>query len=150
MVPQFLDRMKHINMLLAQFPGATAQDCFSSEEIKTIFYHAMPVRWRTNFINSGQSLSTASIKALRTYMEQHEQQTGAHRKKVRDINKKNSKHQRGTKNHSFGSSSSHQSRNKRTFGSGSKGDKKEKKKKRLSNEDDCHIHGGTHTWGQCH
>ena len=30
----FLDRMKHVNMLLAQFPGATQEDCFSSDEIK--------------------------------------------------------------------------------------------------------------------
>jgi len=33
-VPQFLDRIKHINMLLSPFPGATAQDCFTPEEIK--------------------------------------------------------------------------------------------------------------------
>ena len=33
-VPQFLDRLKHINLLLSQFPNATVQDCFSEEEIK--------------------------------------------------------------------------------------------------------------------
>ncbi len=57
----------------------------------------MPVRWRTNFINSGQSLSTASIKSIRTYIVQQEQQIDAHRKKVRDTNKKNGKNQKGTK-----------------------------------------------------
>ncbi len=59
-VPQFLDHLKHISLLLAQLPGAMSQDCFSADEIKTLFYHSMPVQWQTNFINSGQSLATAS------------------------------------------------------------------------------------------
>ena len=55
--PSIFDRIKHINMLLSQFPEATAQDCFTPEEIKRLLYYAMPVRWRTNFINSGQRLN---------------------------------------------------------------------------------------------
>ena len=87
-VPQFLDRLMHINMLLHQFPSATAADSFNSTELKRIFYHSMPTRWRTNFINSGQSLANTSIESLRTYMVQQETQTDAHRRKARDGNKK--------------------------------------------------------------
>ena len=87
-VPQFLDRLKHINMLIEQFPEATSDDTFTSEEIKKIFYHSMPALWRTNFINSGQNIKTTSLDSLRTYMVQQEMQTDAHRKKVRDENKK--------------------------------------------------------------
>ena len=86
-VPQYLDRPKHINMLLAQFPGGTIDDCFSNEEIKKIFYHSMPVRWRTNFINSGQALAETDLDTLRTCMVQQEIQTDAHRKKTRELKK---------------------------------------------------------------
>jgi len=71
-VPQFLDRLKHINMLISQFPDATEEDIFNNEEVKKIFYHAMPPRWRTNFINSGQNVITTSLDSLRTYMVQQE------------------------------------------------------------------------------
>ena len=40
-VPQFMDRLKHINMLIAQFPDATDKDSFSPLEIKRIFYHSI-------------------------------------------------------------------------------------------------------------
>ena len=86
-VPQFLDRLKHINMLLAQFQDASNKDCFSADKIKKLFYHSMPVRWHTNFINSGQTLQETDLDALRTYMVQQEMQTDAHRKKSRDQNK---------------------------------------------------------------
>ena len=89
-VPQFLDRMKHVNMLIPLFPDATTQDSFSQEELKSLFYHAMPVRWRTNFINSGLNYALSSIDTLRTYMVQQELQTEAHRKKNREGNKRNS------------------------------------------------------------
>lgn len=65
-VPHFLDQLKQINLLLAQFPNSSPQNCFSDKEIKRLFYFAMPMRWRTNFINSGQSLYTSSIESLRT------------------------------------------------------------------------------------
>ena len=55
-VPQFLDRMKHINMLISQFPAADEDSIFTTKEIKKIFYHSMPVRWRTNFVNSSQNI----------------------------------------------------------------------------------------------
>ena len=74
-VPHFLDWLKQINLLLAQFPDSSPQNCFNDNEIKRLFYFAMPMRWRTNFINSGQSLHTSSIEALRTYMVHQENQT---------------------------------------------------------------------------
>ena len=73
-------------MLIAQFSDATDSDAFTPTEIKRIFYHAMPTRWRTNFINSGQSLQTTSVETLRTYMVQQELQTDAHSWKSRDAN----------------------------------------------------------------
>ena len=141
-VPQFLDRLKHINMLLSQFPGASEQDSFSLDEIKRLFYQAMPTRWRTNFINSGQSLMTTSIESLRTYTVQQEQQTDAHRKKTRENNKKSNQGHATAANNRKGQKTS-----KRTAASGSN---REKKKKKLSNDDDCPIHGSSHKWGQCH
>ena len=67
-VPQFLDRMKHINMLILQFPDAKESDSFSNNEKKKLFYHAMLSRWRTNFLNSGQNALETSLDTLHTYM----------------------------------------------------------------------------------
>ena len=67
-VPQFLDKLKHINMLISQFPKAKDTDIFTRGEIKKIFYHSMPARWRTNFINLGQNVKTTSLDNLRAYM----------------------------------------------------------------------------------
>ena len=36
-VPQFLDRLKHINMLISQFPNAKERDTFTNELIKKLF-----------------------------------------------------------------------------------------------------------------
>ena len=79
--------MKHINLLIGQFPNSNASNCFSNKELKRLFYFAMPLRWRTNFINSGQSLHNSSIKTLKTYMVHQEHQTDAHRKKNKETNK---------------------------------------------------------------
>ena len=144
-VPLFLDRLKHINMLLSQFPNGTIDDCFSNEEIKKIFYHSMPIRWRTNFINSGQSLAETDLDTLRTYMVQQEIQTDAHRKKTRELNKakqqsgKSSNHGTNPKSRFFKRQASQKDNN---------GNKD--KKRKLDNEDDCPIHGSSHKWGQCH
>ena len=75
-------------MLILQFPTAAASGCFDPYELKRIFYMPMPKRWRTNLINSGQSLQTTSTEALRTNMVQQESQTDAHRRKTRYGNKK--------------------------------------------------------------
>ena len=76
-VPQFLDRIKQINLLLAQFPGSNHQQCLTLEEIKRLFYFAMPMKWRTNFINSGQTLHSTTLESLKTYMVYQEHQTDA-------------------------------------------------------------------------
>ena len=141
-VPQFLDRLKHINMLLCQLPSASDSDCFNATELKQIFYNSMPIWWRTNFINSGQSLFSLSIESLQTYMVQQENQTDAHRRKARDGNKKNQNKQpfklnRGKKPLS-------------KFNNNHKDQSKDIKKEKLANEDDCPIHGSSHKWGQCH
>ena len=137
-VPQFLDRIKQINLLLAQFPNSNHQQCFTNEEIKRLFYFAMPMKWRTNFINSGQSLHTTTLEALKTYMVYQEQQTDALRRKKSKDGKKNQ-----NKNFSRKATSSNGS-NRSPAKSNSK------KRKRLSNDDDCPIHGTAHKWGQCH
>ena len=141
-VPQFLDRLKHINMILYQFPSATDSDCFNATELKQIFYNSMPIRWRTNFINSGQSLHSLSIESLRTYMVQQENQTDAHRCKARGGNKKTQNKQpfkfnRGKKPLS-------------KFNNNHNGQAKDIKKKKLANEDDCPIHDSSHKLRQCH
>lgn len=149
-VPQFLDRLKHINMLLLQFPNATQQDQFTAEEIKNRFYYAMPLRWRKNYINSGSNLSSSTIESLRTYMVQQEIQTDAHRKQNRESNKKTTSQRSSTGNFN---SNSRQNRNKRSSGRSNQRQgqgQKDSKRKRLSNDDDCPIHGSSHKWGQCH
>ena len=78
-VPKFWDRLKRINILIAQFPSATPAHCYSEQELKRIFYLSMPTRWRTNFVNSGQTVHTCTIESLRTYMIHQEQQTDLHR-----------------------------------------------------------------------
>ena len=80
-VAQFLDCMKPINLLLAQFPGSSARQCLTSDELKRLFYFAMPMKWRTNFINSGQSLHSTTLGTLKTYMIYQEQQTDALQRK---------------------------------------------------------------------
>ena len=102
----------------------------------------MPIRWRTNFINSGQSLHSSSIESLRTYMVQQENQTDAHRHKARDGNKKIQNKQPFKFNRGKKPSSK--------FNNNHKGQSKDIKKKKLANEDDCPIHGSSHKWGQCH
>ena len=141
-VLQFFDRLKHINMLLRQFPSASDSDCFNATELKRIFYNSMPIRWRTNFINSGQSLHSSSIESLRTYMVQQENQTDAHRHKARDGNKKIQNKQPFKFNRGKKPSSK--------FNNNHKGQSKDIKKKKLANEDDCPIHGASHKWGHCH
>ena len=62
-VPQFLDWLKHINMLIAQFPSSSNQNIFTTDELKKIIYHSMPVRWRTNFVNSSQNVQQPNFYA---------------------------------------------------------------------------------------
>ncbi len=143
-VPQFLDRLKHINMLLLQFPDANPDNQFSPQEIKKLFYHAMPVRWRTNFINSGQSLQSTTTDLLQTYMVQQEQQTDAHRKRVCEQNKSNQSKGTGSSSHNGRFSSKSNKHSAPNQGA------KNNKRKRLNNDDDCPIHGSSHKWGQCH
>ena len=133
-------------MLIAQFPTATKADIFSPIEIKKFFYHAMPNHWRTNFINSGQNVHQALLDELRTYIVAQESQTYAHCKKVRDPNKKNqnkkpfNRNYKGYKHNRRYNSSNHKT-----------GETKDHKNyKKLSNDDDCPIHGASHKWGQCH
>lgn len=87
-VPLFLDRLRQLNLLLPQFPNGSSEDSFTPEKLKRIFYFAMPLRWRTNFINSGQSLHESSLEVIKTYMIHQEHQTDAHRRKTRDANSK--------------------------------------------------------------
>ena len=87
-VPRFLDRLKQINLLISQFPNSTQNNCFNDEELKRLFYFAMPLRWRTNFINSGQSLHNSTIENVKTYMVHQEHQTDAHWKKTKEVSKK--------------------------------------------------------------
>ena len=68
-------------MLFSQFPSANEDSMFTTEEIKKLFCHSIPVRWRTNFVNPGQNIQEVSTEVLRTYMVQQEAQTDAHRKK---------------------------------------------------------------------
>ena len=63
-VPHFLGHLKQINLLVAQFPNLSLQHCFTDNEIKRLFYFAMPIHWHTNFINSKQSLHTSTMEGL--------------------------------------------------------------------------------------
>ena len=87
-VPLFSNRLKQLILLLPQFPDASEIDSFSPEELKRIFYFAISLRWRTNFINSGQSLHESSFEVIKTYMIHQEHQTDAHGRRSQDINSK--------------------------------------------------------------
>ena len=79
-------------------------------------------------------------------MVQQESQTDAYRKKMRDSSKKTSKtpfHKvKGKYNKRYSN------RNGNTHKEGDQ--KNSKKTQKLSNKDDCPLHGGRHKWGQCH
>ena len=72
-------------------------------------------------------------------MVQQEAQTDAHCKKVCDSNKKNQKvpfnKNKGGKYKKYNNNTHKNS------------DKDHKKNRKLSNDDACPIHGGSHTWG---
>ena len=88
-VPHFLDRLKHINMLLSKILNVINKDCISATEIKKIFYHSMPNHQCLNFINFGQNIQDTDLDTLSTYMVQQESQTKyTQKKKARIINKK--------------------------------------------------------------
>ena len=53
----------------------------------------MPLRWSTNFVNSGQNVQQVSLEALQTYMVQQEAQNDAHQKRpVILTRRRNQKH----------------------------------------------------------
>ena len=81
-MPQFLDYLKHVNLLVAQLSSAKDSDSFSNEELKRIFYTSMPLCLQTNFVNLGQNVQQVSFESLQTYMVQQDAQTDAHRKKT--------------------------------------------------------------------
>ena len=142
--PLFIDRLKQINLLISQFLGSSLQQCFLPDEIKRLFYFSMPSRWRTNFINSGHILHTTSTEALKTYMIQQEQQTDAHRKKIKKVIKDRFRTTTTRKDPTLLNSPTqkvplHQVK------AASK-----RRKKLLSNKDDCPMHGPVHKWGQYH
>ena len=118
--------------------------CFNDEKLTRIFYFAMPNRWRTNFINSGQSLHTTMLEALKTYMVHQEQQTDAHRCKNKENNNRNGQGRNFNKRSRQNYNSPSTNKSSHTQGQG------KKKKKRLDNNDNCPIHGPVHKWGQCH
>ena len=77
-----------MSLLISQFPSAINDNIFTTNEIKKIFYHFMPLRWCTNFVNSDQNVQQVSTKVLCTYMVQQEAQIDTHRKRVCESNKK--------------------------------------------------------------
>ena len=105
------------------------------------FYLDMPLRWRTNFINSSQDLHESSLEVIKTYMIQQEYQTNAHWKKTHDAN---TRKQMGGHKHQKESSQSSSKPNTSTRGN------KNGKRKWFSNNNDYPIHGPAHKWGKCH
>ena len=148
-VPCFLDRLKQINLLIDQFPNSNQDNCFNEDELKRLFYFAMPLHWHINFINNGQSLHNGTTETQKIYMVHQEYQTDAHRRKTKEVNKRNNgegnkryNHQH-SRNYSASSSKDNRTNNSHT-------DNNNKKRKRLTNEDDCPIHGAVHKWDQYH
>ena len=56
----------------------------------------MTVRWRTNFINSGQTLQETDLGTIRTYMVQQEIQTNDHQKSLVTKTSRNNRESRLT------------------------------------------------------
>ena len=140
--------MKQINLLLAQFPGSSALQCLTTDELKQLFYFAMPMKWRTNFINSGQSLHSTTLESLKTYMVYQEQQMGAlRRKKGKETKRQGQGYNTNFRRSNTNQSSNQLNRNSQSFNSSNNN---KKKKKQLSNDEDCPNHGTAHKWGQCH
>ena len=79
-------------------------------------------------------------------MVQQESQTDTHRKKVCDTSKKQSKTP-----FNKGKSGKHNKKYNGNLNSKyTNNNNDQKKEKKLFNNEDCPIHGGTHKWGQCH
>ena len=140
--------MKSINLLLAQFPGSSALQCLIPDELKRLFYFAMPMKWQTNFINSGQSLHSTTLESMKTYMVYQEQSTDALRRKKG----KETKRQGQGRNANFRCSNTNQPTNQsnRNSQSSNSSNSNKKKRKKFSNDDNCPLHGTAHKWGQCH
>ena len=127
--------MKQINLQIGQFPNSNSSHCFAEEELKRLFYFAMPMCWRTNFINSGQSLHNSSIKTLKTYTVHQEHQTDAHQKR----NKETNKSKMNNKNKRYNGGSRRNSRNNSSFDqppsrNNNNPQSNKNKRKRLSND----------------
>ena len=111
------------------------------------------MKWRTNFINSGQSLHSTTLetlktlKTLKTYMVYQEQQTDAQRRKKGKETKK-----QGEGRNDFRQSNINRTFNQVgwSFQASNASNNNKKKRKRLTNDNDCPIHETAHKWGQCH
>ena len=73
-----LDRIKYLNLLSLFFSNTTVANSFTPQEIKKFFHLAMPPRWQTKFVNSGQDYLSSSLEIISTYMVQQEILTNAH------------------------------------------------------------------------
>ena len=107
----------------------------------------MPMKWRTNFINSGQSLHSTTLETLKIYMVYQEQQIDAQRrKKGKETKKQGQGHSNSQQSNTYQTSN----QSGRSSQSSNASNSKKKKRKRLTNDDNCPIHGTAHKWGQCH
>jgi len=68
----FFTRMQEMNDALMFFPGAIAS--FDENEMKDILFDALPIQWRTNFINADLNLDDITIERLRGFMTRMENQ----------------------------------------------------------------------------
>ena len=147
-IAQFVDRVKYMNILLSEMPGASASSPFSEGEIKDILYQSVIKRWRSNFINSGRNIHEATLDELKVYLTQQEQQTDLYNAEKKHKNQGNRKKDSEGK---FRSNSNFSKGNgKRKHHSNGSNDKSSNKKGRLNNDDPCPLHNGKHKWGQCY
>ena len=102
-VTNFLNRLEYMNISITAFPDASEEDKFDDEELKMLFYKAMPARWRTNFISAAQDPHESELEFIRNYMAEQGVLTNEYRKKNQKNNKdkgKGSDNSHNQKNHS--------------------------------------------------
>jgi hypothetical protein len=88
--------MQQMNDALMFFPGATS--IFDEEQMKDILFDALPIQWRTNFINADLTLENITIERFRGFMTCMENQQQQVEQFQNNRRQKNQNYQKGKQN----------------------------------------------------
>jgi hypothetical protein len=136
-------RAKFINALMKQFPGSGGDSPFSEHEMRNLIYNMMPARWKTNFVNSGQAVSSTTTRKLVRYMTLQQQLTETELAKRQEVN-------RGSSNHSRAQTARKGKRRQANDNNNGKDPKRQKGENKGYPAKDCPHHPGMHSWKECY